>query len=462
MSREEALARAGGRIEDGSFVGALGEFVAIPTESQNPARAPELAAYLEGPLRARLERLGCVVAIHPNPVADGPPLLVARRIEDPALRAILLYGHGDVVRGMEGRWADGRDPWRVTVAGERLYGRGTADNKGQHLLNLMALEAVLEVRGRLGFNLTVLIETGEETGSPGLRAFCEAERELLRTDLMVASDGPRLRPDMATITCGNRGGMPIRLTVDLRPGAHHSGNWGGVLANPAIILAHALATITDARGKIAIAAWRPTSLTPAVREALHAVEVGGVGDGPAVDPDWGEPGLSPAERLYGWNSFEILTLHAGTPEAPQNAIPGRAEAVCQLRFVVGTEMSDILPALRRHLDAQGFEAVRIEQARANLFGASRTPPDHPDVQRAVASITRSLGRAPVVLPNSGGSVPGDIFEEVLDLPMVWLPHSYGGCSQHAPDEHLLLPLVREGMTIMTGLFWDLGQPAIEA
>jgi acetylornithine deacetylase/succinyl-diaminopimelate desuccinylase-like protein len=100
--------------------------------------------------------------------------------------------------------------------------------------------------------------------------------------------------------------------------------------------------------------------------------------------------------------------------------------------------------------------VRIDQARANLFGASRTDPDHPLVRLAVSSLTRTAGRPPALLPNTGGSLPGDVFAEVLGLPMVWVPHSYGGCSQHAPDEHLLLPLVEEGLAIMAGLFWDLG------
>jgi acetylornithine deacetylase/succinyl-diaminopimelate desuccinylase-like protein len=459
VTRAAAVDAATGFLDGGRFLDELAGLVAIRTESQDPAGAPELRRYLEVALQPRLERLGFVVEILVNPVAGGPPFLVARRIEDPALRTVLVYGHGDVVRGMAGRWAEGRDPWAVTPDGDRLYGRGTADNKGQHLINLLALEAVLALRGRLGFNATLLVETGEETGSPGLKELCTTRRDLLDADLLVASDGPRLRAELPTITCGNRGGMPIRLTVDLRPGAHHSGNWGGALANPAVILANALASIVDSRGRMLVEAWRPTSLTPAVRAALAGIVPGGAPGEPAIDPDWGEPGLTTAERLYGWNSFEILTLHAGTPEAPQNAIPGRAEAFCQLRFVVGTEMDAIVPALRRHLDAHGFTAVQIEQARSNVFGASRTPPDHPDVRLAVASLERTLGRAPALLPNSGGSVPGDLFEGILGLPMVWVPHSYGGCSQHAPDEHLLVPVVREGLAAMVGLFWDLGERA---
>ena len=82
---------------------------------------------------------------------------------------MLIYGHGDVVDGMDGEWRDNLDPWQTTTKGDRVYGRGTADNKGQHSINLAALRAVREARGgKLGFNAKFIIETGEEIGSPDL------------------------------------------------------------------------------------------------------------------------------------------------------------------------------------------------------------------------------------------------------------------------------------------------------
>src|SRR6202034_2257116 len=144
-----------------------------------------------------------------------------------------------------------------TVEGERWYGRGTADNKGQHSINLAALSLVLEARGRLGFNVKFLIETGEETGSPGLRAICETEREALAADVLIASDGPRLRSDLPTLFLGTRGVCNFDLTVNLREGGHHSGNWGGLLANPGTVLSNAIASLVDARGRILVEKLRP-------------------------------------------------------------------------------------------------------------------------------------------------------------------------------------------------------------
>ena len=91
------------------------------------------------------------------------------------LPTVLMYGHGDVIRGQDASWTRGQGPWTLAEDGDRLYGRGTADNKGQHSINIAALAQVLAARGgRLGFNVTWLIETGEETGSPGLAEFCAA------------------------------------------------------------------------------------------------------------------------------------------------------------------------------------------------------------------------------------------------------------------------------------------------
>jgi acetylornithine deacetylase/succinyl-diaminopimelate desuccinylase-like protein len=83
-------------------------------------------------------------------------VLLGSRIEDPGLPTVLVYGHGDVVRGEPQRWRKGLDPWLVTVEGDKVYGRGVVDNKGQHLIAIEALRAVLAARGRLGFNAKVL------------------------------------------------------------------------------------------------------------------------------------------------------------------------------------------------------------------------------------------------------------------------------------------------------------------
>ena len=454
MSRKEAIASAYAYFDDGGFLADLTRRVAIPSSSQEPERAGALRSYLDDEITPALKPLGFMCRVLDNP--SGPPVLVAERIENPDFVTALVYGHGDTIRGLDDLWRSGLTPWRVVVEGERIYGRGTADNKGQHSVNIAALDAVLKERGALGFNCKIMIEMAEEMGSVGLRELCERHRgDLLKADLLIASDGPRIAPDKPTLFLGARGGYPIDLTVDLREGAHHSGNWGGLIANAGTVLAQALSTITDARGAIQIPEWRPP-LPDSVRKALVGVEVDGGDDGPMIDPDWGEPNLTPAERVFGWNSFEVLAFITGTPDRPVNAIPGTARAHCQLRYVVGTDVNDVLPALRRHLDRRGFSQVRVESGRSSHFYASRIDPADPWVTWVKASLERTAGSAPTILPNLGGSLPNDIFTDVLNLKTIWVPHSYAGCSQHAPNEHLLAPIAREGLGLMAGLFWDLG------
>lgn len=454
MSRVGAISRAQAYFDDGGFLADLARRVAIPSSSQEPERAGALRAYLTDEIVPTLTRLGFTCRVLDNP--SGPPVLAAERIENPASITVLVYGHGDTIRGLDDQWRSGLSPWRVTVEGERIYGRGTADNKGQHSVNIAALDAVLAERGALGFNCKILIEMGEEVGSAGLRELCAQHRgDLLKADVLIGSDGPRIAPREPTLFLGARGTYLIDLFVDLREGAHHSGNWGGIIANAAIVLVQALASITDARGAIRVPEWRPP-LPQSVRDALAGVEVDGGDDGPTIDRDWGEPGLTPAERVFGWNSFEIVAFTSGTPERPVNAIPGTARAHCQLRYVVGTEVDDIIPALRRHLDRNGFPQVTLREGQGGHFFASRLDPADPWVVWVKDSLQRTAGRAPTILPNLGGSLPNDIFADVLKLKTIWVPHSYAGCSQHAPNEHLLAPIAREGLALMAGLFWDFG------
>ena len=456
MTRAAAIAEAEAYLDSGAFARDLARRVAIPTESQNEARAAALVAYLEEEMRPALEALGFSCRLLANPIAAGP-FLIAERHENACTPTVLGYGHGDVIRGLEGQWRNGLSPWQLTERGERIYGRGTADNKGQHTINLGALAAVLKARGRLGFNAKLLIETGEEVGSPGLREICLAERERLAADLFLASDGPRVAPERPTLFLGARGIVDFTLRLALRESGHHSGNWGGLLANPGIILAHAIASIASPNGEIAVRAWVPKSLPNSVRAALADIGIDGGPDAPAIDEDWGEPSLSPAEKVFGWTSFEVLAFKTGNPDAPVNAISPRAVAHCQIRYVVGTDPTEFLPALRRHLDAHGFQQVEIRPARKGNFAATRLDPDHPWVRWAARSIERSTGRPPAILPNLGGSLPNDVFSDVLGLPTVWVPHSYAACSQHAPDEHLLKPLARQALAVMAGLYWDLGE-----
>ena len=162
MSRDAAIARALRHLETDAFKADLARRLAIQTESQNPERTAELLRYLEQEMRPALESMGFTCAILHEPTRARAPFLFAERIENPEAVTVLGYGHGDVIRGLDQAWEAGLSPWTLTERDDCWYGRGVADNKGQHSINLAAMAAVLETRGQLGFNAKWLIEMGEE------------------------------------------------------------------------------------------------------------------------------------------------------------------------------------------------------------------------------------------------------------------------------------------------------------
>ncbi|CAG9297251.1 M20 family metallopeptidase [Celerinatantimonas diazotrophica] len=463
MSRQLAMDSINEYFESGEFFKLLSERVAVRSESQTPEGYPQLSVYLHQHMIPYLEQMGFTCEVIANPAADDPnawPLLLAERIEDPSLLTLLTYGHGDVVRGYDNQWKKGLSPWQMIADGDLWYGRGTADNKGQHSVNLAALKNLLEVKGELGFNVKVLLEMGEETGSPGLDLFCQQYQDRLKSDLFIASDGPRVGAQYPTLFLGSRGSMNFDLTIRAREGSHHSGNWGGLLSNSATRLMNAWSCLIDGKGKILVPELLPTQLPESLREAVQDIPVGTGEYDPELSPDWGEPGLTPAERLFGWNTLEILACHAGNPDAPANAIPGSAVIHAQMRFVVGSQNEQFLTIIRRHLQANGFEDVEVTPAAAVMMEATRLDPDDPWVHWAMNSIKETTGYAASLIPNLGGSLPNATFANTLGLPTLWIPHSYPACLQHGPNEHFLGSVAKQSLQIMTGIFWDLAEQGL--
>lgn len=174
MTEQQAVDQAMHYFDSGEFQQLLARRVACVTESQHASRRTELDHYLQQEIGPQLAAMGFTLHPFDNPQPGSPPFLIATRIEDPSKPTLLCYGHGDVVFGDDENWREGLSPWQLTAEGDRLYGRGSADNKGQHCVNLAALEQVWQARGgALGFNCKILFEMGEEISSPGLAEICQ-------------------------------------------------------------------------------------------------------------------------------------------------------------------------------------------------------------------------------------------------------------------------------------------------
>ena len=383
--RADAIARVREHLHSGAFLAELGRRVGYRTESQNPGSGEALRAYLVEDLQPAFAALDFSTRLIESPTGKGPYLLADYR-EDASLPTVLTYGHGDVVDGMAGEWRDNLDPWKTTTKGERVYGRGTADNKGQHSINLAALRAVRETRGgKLGFNAKFIIETGEEIGSPDLRQVCEAHREELKADLFLASDGPRLSADRPTIFLGCRGGNRIHLDVNLREGGHHSGNWGGVLANPATILCSAIASLVDGKGRMKLDALKPPRISNADPRGARGRRRS---SRPRTSRRWRptgarrdcrrQSGCLPGIRWKCWRCRRAISRSRPTPF---RATP---MPCCSCASSSAPRYEEVIDAVRAHLHANGFPMVEVSGAQR--FAASRTDVDSPWVNWTADSI----------------------------------------------------------------------------
>lgn len=444
---------------DGSFKRHLARSIAYRTESQLNPRNQSLSDYLNEVIEPELTSMGFNILHVANPIVDNCPFLIAERIESPHLPTLLCYGHGDVVLGDAANWREGLSPWQLIEEEDRWYGRGTADNKGQHAINFAALKLVYHARGgNLGFNCKILFEMGEEISSPGLAEVAKQYRDKLKADIFIASDGPRLTATRPTLFLGSRGCINFRLSINSREQSYHSGNWGGLLSNPATQLANAIASLVDKQGRILVQGLKPPAISTAIKDILDDIEPARQSGDPDIDLHWGEPNLTPAEKLFAWNSLEVLVYTAGNPQRPVNAIPPNASAMCQLRFVVGTDTQNIIDHIEQHLKQHGFDNVVVECC--GLTAATRFDPSDPLVDWALDIMKQTTHKKPALLPNLGGSLPNDIFADILELPTLWIPHSYPACGQHAVNEHMLTSIVEEGLQIMVSLFWSFGEQGV--
>lgn len=454
-TRDDAIAAALAGLKDEGFRAILARRVAMPTVSNDPERLADIERYLADEIEPFCRRLGFQATYYRR--TETPlPFMLASRIEDPALPTVLMYGHGDVVDGLEHQWTPGLLPFVLQEQCGRYYGRGTADNKGQHSVNLAAVAAVLGTAGSLGFNLKYLFEMGEECGSPGLAELCADRKEDFSADLFIASDGPRISEHEPTMFLGSRGALDFYLDVRERDNFLHSGNWGGLVANPGVELCHAIAALIGPTGQCLVPELTPGGIPSDIRKSLASCRIEPPSENVSLDEWWGEPGLSSAERVYAWSTLEVMEIEAGNIGSPIGAIPPSARARLELRHPLGVDADGALSAVSRKLESAGCSRVKVVSTGSAPFPASRSELGNPWVTFVARSMERTMRWAPQVIPNFGGALPNHVFAQTLGLPTIWIPHSYPGCGQHGVDEHLPVSIVAEGLAIMTGLFWDLG------
>ncbi len=431
-------------------LGQLIEYLRLPSISTLNTGVREAAGHLVG----LMERAGVEARILPT---AGQPVVYGE-VRGPAQAGTLLvYGHYDVQPAdlAEG-WAS--PPFAPEVREGRLFARGAADNKGQHFAQLKAVEAFRRTNTPLPVTIKFFIEGEEEMGSPNLRPFVLGHKDLLKADVACSSDGslhPSARP---TLALGCRGMLYLELIARGAGKDLHSGTYGGAVESPFWRLIEAVRALRDERGRVRVPGFyeavRP--MGRADEEALAGIPdpaselTAALGEGARRIPDMG---AFYKKTLTGPN-LNICGFQGGySQEGVKTVIPGAARAKVDFRLVVDQEPNKLYEAVCAFLKKEGFGDVEVR--KLVTFEPSKTPADHPLVQKILAAIGRG-GEQPVVYPNFGGSVPDTLFTKDLGIPSVWLPLANADSNPHAPDENLRVDLFHKGSELAAAVIEGLG------
>jgi acetylornithine deacetylase/succinyl-diaminopimelate desuccinylase-like protein len=470
-----------------SILDELRALLSLPNVAANREDIERNAAHL----REMLERRG--VRARLLRVDDTPPAVYGELISPGATRTVVFYAHYDGQPVDAAQWASPpwtplmRDraldeggvevPWdtlRAPVPGEyRLYARSASDDKSPIVAMLAALDALAAAGLRPSVNLKFFFEGEEEAGSPNLERLLRTHADVLAADAWILCDGPVHQSRRPQVSFGVRGAFDLEMTTygPLRP--LHSGHYGNWAPNPAVELAHLLAGMRDDEGRILIDGFaeRVRPLSPLEREAVAGVPDAeeALGDRLAlgrterVRPRLAESITIPALNVRG--------LRSGAVGADAtNAVPVETQASIDFRLVPDLSPADVVTLVEAHLRRLGYHVVhdtpdagtrrkhprlvRLEWGAG--YPGHRTPMDLP-VSRAVVRLVEDAAGAPIVrVPNSGGSLPLYLFDQVLGVPLITVPMVNHDNNQHAANENLRVQNLWDGIELYAAVMARLG------
>ena len=429
----------------------LAAYLRLPSISTLNLGLKEAADHLAGLMR----EAGVEARILPT---QGHPVVYGEARGPAGAPVLLVYGHYDVQPAeMAEGWAS--PPFEPQVREGRLYARGAGDNKGQHFAQLKAVEAFKATGTPLPVTVKFLIEGEEEMGSTHLREFVVANRDLLKADIACSSDGslhPSRRP---TLALGCRGLLYVELIAQGAGKDLHSGSYGGAVESPFWRLMRAVQALRGPDGRVRVpgfyGAVRP--LGRADREALAGIPDPASELRAALGE--GAERIGEAATFYARTQTEpnlnICGFQGGySGEGMKTVIPGAVRAKVDFRLVVDQDPHKLFEDVRAFLAREGFGDIEVRKLAT--FEPSKTPADHPLIQKVIRAIGWE-GQKPVVYPNFGGSVPDTVFTKDLGVPSVWLPLANADSNSHAPDENLRLDVFHMGCELAARVMEGLGK-----
>jgi acetylornithine deacetylase/succinyl-diaminopimelate desuccinylase-like protein len=387
------------------------------------------------------------------------PLVYAESLEAPGKPTVLFYGHYDVqpAEPLE-LWTS--PPFEPAVRDGNLFGRGTADDKGQVHIHLKALEALQKVNGKLPINVKILIEGEEEVGSVSLWDYVQKNKEKLKADALVVSDTSMLSKGAPSITYGLRGLNYYQVELIGAARDLHSGVYGGAVPNPLTILTELFAKLHDKNLRVTIPGFYDSvaKLSISERKALNSLPwrkkdfekaVGAAGYA-------GEKGFSIVEQLWTRPTLELNGIWGGyTGEGAKTVIPSKAYAKFSTRLVPDQDPEKIAKAVEKHVRKLLPKSVTCKFEVLSTGKPWVAPFHAPIFKKAQAALEKGFGKKAVFI-REGGSIPFVTqMHDTFKIPCVLIGFGLPDENAHAPDEHIFLENYFNGIKAIAYFYADL-------
>jgi acetylornithine deacetylase/succinyl-diaminopimelate desuccinylase-like protein len=416
------------------FMAELFDLLRIPSISADPAFSADVhscAAFVA----ERLKEAGAD-AVEICPTA-GYPIVYGEKIIDPALPTVLVYGHYDVQPAVPLElWTT--PPFEPEIRNERIYARGSADDKGQFYMHLKAFEAMW-ASGELPCNVKFMIEGEEEVGSNNLSTFVKNEKQRLAADMVLISDTSMLGNDTPSIDVGLRGLSYVEVEVTGPNRDLHSGVYGGAVANPINILSRMIARMHDDQGRIAIPGFYAdvVALSEADRKALNSApfDVEEYKKDLGIEALHGEEGFSTFERTGTRPTLDVNGIWGGyTGEGAKTVLPSKAYAKISMRLVPNQRSETITQLFSDYFKSITPPSVQVEVRPHHGGEPVVTPSDSPEFKAASLAMKATFGKEPIPT-RGGGSIPiVALFEKELGLKSVLMGFGLDIDALHSPNE----------------------------
>jgi acetylornithine deacetylase/succinyl-diaminopimelate desuccinylase-like protein len=434
------------------FVDELIEYVSIPSVSAQEKHKPDMRKAAEW-IAERARGAGLDAQLFET---KGHPIMLARTTRRKGVPHFLVYGHYDVQPPEPfDLWKS--PPFEPRLKGKVLFGRGSSDNKGQHMVHVRALEAYHATGAELPCDISFLVEGEEEVGSSNLAQFLQKNRKALDCDAVVISDTGMPRVDQPALTYSLRGIAAFEITVHGPSRDLHSGIFGGSVDNPAMALSQMLAQLRDKNGKITIPGFyddvKPLTKFERKEMAKLHLEEREYAEFLGVPRLFGEKGFTLNEQRSARPTLEINGLTSGYQgQGSKTIVPSWARVKITCRLVANQKPDKIRKLVVAHLKKICPPTVRLEIEAGHGGDPYMVDPTGPLPQAALNALRQAFHAEPILL-REGGSIPiVNDFKRILGVETLMLGLALPEDNAHSPNERFSLECFEKGM-LMSAYLW---------